>query len=391
MASPTTGPCEPWTTDEEVRRCCVGLDPAYDLTDAIWWASVILWRKTGRRFHGLCERVIYPCKGDNCGCCGELGWLGGNTEVSWNWAFGGYGGWGGPSGAMAYPIPGGFANVGLCDRRCKLPCVQVPGPISGVLEIIIDGQVLDRGFYKTKAFGEICRVDGGNWPCSNDLTCLPQPTIVTLTVDAAAGTYDLTVTLGDGNAATALAIPYNATAAALEAILEALPNVGVGNVAVIGGPGDPGGTTPYTIEFVGALGNVFPTIAGTALVGGAATAVKVVEQLGCTGVGSWQIRYLFGRTIDRDARYMASLLACQIALNRCGGEGCILPQRLKEITRQGVAMAFADPLDFLDKGEVGIYEIDLWIKDLNPAKLQRRASVHRADARKHDGGNTTFT
>jgi hypothetical protein len=388
MASPTTGPCEPWTTDEEVRRCCVGLDPAYDLTEAIWWASVILWRKTGRRFHGLCERTVYPCKGDNCGCCTGPNFAG-NSSADWAWAFGGYGvpGFGGPVGAYAYPIPGGFANVGLCDRTCKLPCVEVPGPISGVTEIVVNGEVLDPGFYKVKAFGEICRVDGGSWPCSNDLTCLPQPTIVTLTVDASGGTYDLAVTAG-GTTELAAAIPWDATAAALEAILEALPNVGVGNVVVAGGPGDLGGTTPYTIEFPGVLGPVLPEVTADALTGGAATATKLVQQLGCDGAGSWQISYLFGRDIPIDARYMASILACQVALNRCGAEGCNLPQRLKEITRQGVSMAFADPLDFLDKGETGIYEIDLWLRDLNPSKIQRRASVHRADAPKN---TTTFT
>jgi hypothetical protein len=45
-------------------------------------------------------------------------------------------------------------------------------------------------------------------------------------------------------------IPFNASAATLQAALEALPGVGAGNVAVSGGPG-----APWTVEFVGELAN----------------------------------------------------------------------------------------------------------------------------------------
>jgi hypothetical protein len=45
-------------------------------------------------------------------------------------------------------------------------------------------------------------------------------------------------------------IAYNATAAVVQTALEALSNIGVGDVAVTGGPGP---ATPYTITFTGAL------------------------------------------------------------------------------------------------------------------------------------------
>jgi len=82
--------------------------------------------------------------------------------------------------------------------------------------------------------------------------------------------------------------------------------------------------------------------------------------------------------VPLDGRIAASIFACQIALSRCGGDSC-LPQRLKEITRQGVDMAFADPLEFLDKGQTGIYEVDLWLKSVNPAGIRRRSRVFRPD------------
>src|SRR4051794_40900539 len=46
--------------------------------------------------------------------------------------------------------------------------------------------------------------------------------------------------------ATTAAIAYNAAASAVQTALEALPNIGPGNVAVSGGPG-PG--TPYVVTF----------------------------------------------------------------------------------------------------------------------------------------------
>lgn len=71
---------------------------------------------------------------------------------------------------------------------------------------------------------------------------------VRVTVTADAGDFDLTF-----GAQTASNIPFDATAAELEAELEALSSVGEDNVDVTGGPGDATGSAPYYIEFVGDL------------------------------------------------------------------------------------------------------------------------------------------
>jgi hypothetical protein len=47
------------------------------------------------------------------------------------------------------------------------------------------------------------------------------------------------------------AIKYNATEEEVKAALEALSNIGVGDVAVTGGPGDETGSAPYVVEFKG--------------------------------------------------------------------------------------------------------------------------------------------
>lgn len=85
-------------------------------------------------------------------------------------------------------------------------------------------------------------------------------------VDATAGTFTLTF----GGQTTA-ALAFNVTAAALQAALAALSSIGPNNVAVTGGPGNAGATTPYSVTFIGTLAgtNVAQmTSNGTLLTGG---------------------------------------------------------------------------------------------------------------------------
>jgi hypothetical protein len=89
--------------------------------------------------------------------------------------------------------------------------------------------------------------------------------VQTVTVGpASAGTFTLSVTAG-GTTQPATGIAYNATAAALQSALAALPNVGTGNVTVTG-------TAPtWVVTFTGALGNApqqVMIINGAGLTGG---------------------------------------------------------------------------------------------------------------------------
>jgi hypothetical protein len=67
-------------------------------------------------------------------------------------------------------------------------------------------------------------------------------------VNAAGGTF----TIIHAEETTA-ALPYNATATEVREALEGLASIGAGNVFVSGGPGSEGGSTPYTVAFVGEL------------------------------------------------------------------------------------------------------------------------------------------
>lgn len=76
----------------------------------------------------------------------------------------------------------------------------------------------------------------------------------------------------------------------------------------------------------------------------------------------------------------AAELACQLLLaTDPNAEGCVLPQRVQAISRQGVSMAILDPMDFLREGRTGIYLVDLFLEAVNPTAARRRAQVLSPD------------
>jgi len=105
--------------------------------------------------------------------------------------------------------------------------------------------------------------DGANWTSlpaadADVLGGLAQtsPGGGTLTVRAVSGTFKLRYASTIPRrkiekTETTPPLPYNASAAEVQAALEALPLIGAGNVEVSGGPGDVSGSSPYQITFTG--------------------------------------------------------------------------------------------------------------------------------------------
>lgn len=123
----------------------------------------ILYRLSGRRYPGLCERTIRPCYGTNCGC-GDAG-FGAWPGRSWWWGIVEYGAY--PS--YPYRWDGEWYNTGCCQGRCNLPHVPLPGPIVSITEVLVDGEVLDPSAYDVEGFRRVRRLDGERWPCWQDL------------------------------------------------------------------------------------------------------------------------------------------------------------------------------------------------------------------------------
>lgn len=374
MALSGNVPCSPWSSIEEVRRCCAGLNSDADLERAIQFASAILFRLSGRQFPGVCEKTVWPCS--SCSC-GTSAWT---ALAASGWHYGA------SAPSTPYRVGDGWANCwdcgssmgsGSCAGGCNLPTLELPGLVQDVTEVVIHGERLPRSAYALKNRA-VVRLDGGTWPCSNDLSG-PFPyedSEFDVTVAAAGGTYDLIVFLPAGP--QTVHVPFSAPASTLAGTLEGV--VGAGNVRVTGGPGNAGGSNPYHIAFdTYAIGTATSLGIDVASLSGTASLVMTADGF-VPPADSWYVTYTYGKPVPADGRMAASKFACELALAMCGSDACVLPARLKSIHREGVDMAFADPLEFIGKGEVGIYEVDLWLNSVNPKKLARRASVYRVDA-----------
>lgn len=97
-----------------------------------------------------------------------------------------------------------------------------------------------------------------------------------------------------------------------------------------------------------------------------------------TEVGTLAVTYSRGVAVPMGGIQSAITLAAELAKSNGWVTGeCQLPQRVKQIVRQGVTVgAVIDPLDIIHEGGTGITSIDLWIASVNPHGLRRRASIH---------------
>lgn len=92
----------------------------------------------------------------------------------------------------------------------------------------------------------------------------------TITGSPTGGTFTISVAAG-GTTQTTSAIAYNATAATVQAALQALSNVGTGNATVSGSTGG-----PYAISFTPVVGAASLTSSGASLTGGTSPAATTV-------------------------------------------------------------------------------------------------------------------
>lgn len=366
-------PCSPWTTPEEVRGCCAGLDDNVDLSPHIQFASAILWRLSGRQFAGECPRLVWPpCA---CGRAGDDPMWATLQASAWDAGLGG--------GMPSVPLRdgAGWANDwrSSCAGPCRQSAIRLPNYIQRVNEVVIDGAVLPASAYVIKANRKLVRMDGHAWPCMNDYSEVTpyEDAIYALEIDSTGGTADLTVT-GPGTTTSTIQVGETTTAADLaSAVGDALGPDAIVEVT---------DAYPMLIRVHTRPLGFVPVLtldAGT-LVG---TVDFEVVQPGAVSTVGWYIDYVGGTPVPPDGRTAAAIFACELAKGACGDDDCVLPARLKSLSREGVDMAFADPMDFLEEGKVGIYQVDLWIRSVNPSGRRRRATVTRADARP---GSSTF-
>jgi hypothetical protein len=91
------------------------------------------------------------------------------------------------------------------------------------------------------------------------------------------------------------------------------------------------------------------------------------------------VKYTYGEKPNAMAKAACVELANNIMWSMSGDNRCKLPNRITQMTRQGVSWTLLDPHEFMADGRTGMYTIDLFLKTVNPAKALKRSKVFSPD------------
>jgi hypothetical protein len=92
-----------------------------------------------------------------------------------------------------------------------------------------------------------------------------------------------------------------------------------------------------------------------------------------------EITYTYGTAVPTAGKMAARKLALEFARLWSGDETCELPQRVTSVSRQGVSYTILDNQDFIQELRTGLYEIDLFLKVVNPDNARRKSKVFSPD------------
>lgn len=160
--------CEPVVTVDEVldAACACDLNEGEHgelIEEYINDASDVLYVLSGGRVFGRCTRQVYPFRDVNT--CGPRSLLSGSTWGSWG------------------PWRSGETWVDW-DGVDSIP---LPGPGTTIIEVTIDGAVIDPATYGLLNGNKLFRRGGAVWPSSNDVTL----------ADTEVGTFTVTYRFGE--------------------------------------------------------------------------------------------------------------------------------------------------------------------------------------------------
>ena len=165
-------------------------------------------------------------------------------------------------GQETAPIP---FNATAAEVKAALEALSTIGP--GEISISNSKRVT---FVGTLGYTDVAQLEA--------ISSLQGNEIQKVTVNATTGTYKLKFE-GEETAAIAFNAPASAPGGPVDSVqeaLEALANIAPGDVSVVGGPGDTGGTKPYLVTFEGAYAatnvGTMSSIAGGLAGGSAAVA-----------------------------------------------------------------------------------------------------------------------
>lgn len=179
---PASGPCSAWTTSDDAAACCTtDLADTSPFDDYVIAASEVLFELSGRRFAGICERTVRPCRTDcNCGLqVLSRGYVVGPWDWSNSWWWSGFS-WN-----------CGDMNPCGCEPLSR---VLLPGyPVREITEVKIDGNIVDPSEYRLDERRWLTRMRDTSDP--NTMLFWPSCQILDLP-DTESGTFSITYTYG---------------------------------------------------------------------------------------------------------------------------------------------------------------------------------------------------
>lgn len=91
-----------------------------------------------------------------------------------------------------------------------------------------------------------------------------------------------------------------------------------------------------------------------------------------------EVSYTYGVNVPVSGQRAARSMA-QEFVKGWSGEECLLPDRVTNVSREGISFTIMDKQDFLDEGRTGLYEVDLFLRATNPDKARKPARVFSPD------------
>lgn len=177
----STGPCSPLGAWEPIWCGELSTLAMAATGDAVQIAADVLWMMSGQRF-GLCQVTLRPCREECSRGVGSFDewWPGVGSSVRSNG--------GGPrpwwNNGVWYNVCGG------CSGSCSCTVIDeafLPAPTREVLEVRLNGFVMDADRYRVDENRMLVRTDGQLWPMCQDMAA----------TDDQPNTWSVTITVGE--------------------------------------------------------------------------------------------------------------------------------------------------------------------------------------------------
>lgn len=175
ITGPTGGPCAPWP----LATYCTSMIPqgvdANLLAEQQLVATQTLWALSGRRW-GPCPVTVRPCRKVDA------------ESLLMARSFQGFGSGSFGSGWIPYIFDGVWRNAAICGCSGSCSCTELcevllPGPVHDIVEVKIDGAVIDPNDYRLDSPGnKLVRQGTDCWPRCQSLN-LPADQVGTFSVE----------------------------------------------------------------------------------------------------------------------------------------------------------------------------------------------------------------